>query len=390
MTDGEDLILEKVLQRDISRPAERELWARAAGRCQFDGCNRILYKSPVTQETVNISEKAHIYSFSKNGPRGHGPFKGKEHEINDISNLLLVCHDCHKKIDHDKIGSRYSGQQLREWKEQHERRVEIVTGISCDKKSHVVFYGAKIHEELSPLRSDDAHKAMFPNRYPSSERPVCLSMSCSHEDNSNDYWRTEEQHLRTMFDREIRPRIEESNPCNFSLFAFAPQPLLILLGALFTDKTPVDVFQLHREPPTWQWQKHPQEFTFNIIQPKNTEHNPALVISLSDKINHDRVYSVLDKEVCIWEITVNDPHNDFLKSEAQLSMFREYARKLMVMIKDKHGHNCPLHIFPAMPISCAVEIGRIRMPKADMPWIIYDQNNKVGGFVEALKIQGGK
>ena len=56
------------------REVERELWARAAGRCQFDGCNRPLFKSPVTQEQVNISEKAHIYSFSENGPRGWGPF----------------------------------------------------------------------------------------------------------------------------------------------------------------------------------------------------------------------------------------------------------------------------------------------------------------------------
>ena len=60
--------------RHIKREVERELWARAAGRCQFDGCNRPVFKSPVTQEPVNISEKAHIYSFSKIGPRGWGPF----------------------------------------------------------------------------------------------------------------------------------------------------------------------------------------------------------------------------------------------------------------------------------------------------------------------------
>ena len=53
--------------RYIKREVERELWARAAGRCQFEGCNRVLYKSPITQERVNISEKAHIYSFSEDG-----------------------------------------------------------------------------------------------------------------------------------------------------------------------------------------------------------------------------------------------------------------------------------------------------------------------------------
>lgn len=34
--------------RHIKRPVERELWARAAARCQFSGCNKLLYKSAVT------------------------------------------------------------------------------------------------------------------------------------------------------------------------------------------------------------------------------------------------------------------------------------------------------------------------------------------------------
>jgi|GEM_PF-5312579 hypothetical protein len=58
--------------RYIGRKVERELWARAAGRCQFDGCNRLVFKSPVTQEQVNLSEKAHIYSFSEKSDREAG------------------------------------------------------------------------------------------------------------------------------------------------------------------------------------------------------------------------------------------------------------------------------------------------------------------------------
>lgn len=61
----------------------------------------------------------------------------------------------------------------------------------------------------------------------------------------------------------------------------------------------------------------------------------------------------------------------------------------MVDIKEKHGQQTALHIFPAMPVACAVELGRIRMPKADMPWFIYDQNNKQKKFINALEISGG-
>jgi hypothetical protein len=31
-------------------------------------------------------------------------------------------------------------------------------------------------------------------------------------------------------------------------------------------------------------------------------------------------------------------------------------------------------------------MGRARMPKADMPWIIYDQNNKEKKFIKAITI----
>jgi hypothetical protein len=378
-------IVANEIRRYIKTAVEKELWARAAGRCQFDGCNKILYKSSITQERVNISEKAHIYSISEKGPRGRG-FLKSEKALNDISNLMLVCHECHKIIDHDKDGKKYSADLLKRWKNKHEQRVRIVTGIVPDKESHVVIYGANIGEERSPLQYNEVVEAMFPNRYPAEEKPVNLSMSCEHEDKDKSYWIIEEENLRKIFEKKIIPRIAENNPAHFSLFALAPQPLLIKLGTLFTDKISVETYQLHREPKTWKWQDHPSNFEYIVKEPCNTNHPPALIVSLSGKISPIRITSVLGKSVSIWEITINTYNNDFLRSQTQLMMFRDRMRKLMISIKEKHGQSVPLSIFPAMPVACAIEFGRIRMPKADMPWIIYDQNNKKGGFIKALEI----
>ncbi len=57
---------------------------------------------------------------------------------------MLMCHDCHKKIDQDTGVGRYTAELLRDWKHKHERRIQIVTGIAPDKKSHLVLYGANI------------------------------------------------------------------------------------------------------------------------------------------------------------------------------------------------------------------------------------------------------
>jgi hypothetical protein len=82
--------------RDITRYVPQHvqcmLWGKAAGRCEFAGCNTPLWKSPVTQEQVNIAQKAHIYSFSSDGPRGNIGIS--RDQLRDIGNLILV--DCRR------------------------------------------------------------------------------------------------------------------------------------------------------------------------------------------------------------------------------------------------------------------------------------------------------
>ena len=55
-------------------------------------------------------------------------------------------------------------------------------------------------------------------------------------------------------------------------------------------------------------------------------------------------------------------------------------------IKLEYGSKMSLHIFPAMPIAAAVELGRYWMPKADMPLVIYDENKLNEGFFKAIEI----
>ncbi|WP_367171484.1 hypothetical protein [uncultured Aureimonas sp.] len=40
-----------------------------------------------------------------------------------------------------------------------------------------------------------------------------------------------------------------------------------------------------------------------------------------------------------------------------------------------------------MPVSAAVDVGRVWMPKADLPMRIYDQNKGLGGFIPTILIE---
>ena len=374
--------------RHIKQSVERELWARAAGRCQFSGCNTLLYKSSVTQETVNLAQKAHIYAFSDKGPRGWGPFKTGLCKLNDISNLMLMCHGCHRKIDQDGGDLRYPADMLIHWKAEHEQRVEIVTGIAPDKKSNVVLYGANIGSEKSPIEYHACIEAMFPQRYPASEQPVRISMTSDLKDSSQQYWKTESQHLLKAFQRKILSIIEDDLCKHFSIFALAPQPLLIQLGALLTDKIDAETYQLHREPKSWLWQDCKDDFDYIIRKPEHISGEPALIVSLSDHVAYERIKRLKGANVSIWEITIDHPNNDFMQAKRQLSLFRSHLRKMIVDIKCAHGESTPLHIFPVMPVSCAIELGRVRMPKADMPWLIYDHDVETQKFIKSIELKG--
>ncbi len=379
----------EVPSRDIRRSVESMLWGRSAGRCQFDGCNRILSRSSVTQEQANIAQKAHIWAFSPRGPRGHVGIS--DEELNEVENLMLVCHECHIKIDQGQGSKKYTAAMLRAWKEEHERRIEIVTGIAPERRSHVLVYGTNVGDHSSPFTFNETAGAMFPGRRPAEARPIVLgTANNSLQDKSPEFWRVESKHLQKHFEQRVRERIAGGEVTHLSVFALAPQPLLILLGDLLGDITPADVYQRHREPPTWTWPENIAGQSFTVTEPPKSDGPPALVLSLSATVTPDRITAVLGSEACVWTVSVPQPGNDFVKTREQLSEFRRVIRTLLDRIKAVHGQTTPLNVFPVAPVSLAIELGRVRMSKAEMPWRVFDQNNHQGGFVHALNLPEGE
>ena len=374
----------KEVTRHISQAVRCMLWGRSAGRCQFAGCNRPLWKSSITQEQVNIAQNAHIYSFSDDGPRGNDDIVAEQ--LNELSNLMLVCHQCHQKMDQEKDGGRYSAQLLQQMKAQHERRIEIVTGIDANRRSHVVLYGANIGDHSSPLSYRATAPCLFPDRYPAEDKAIELGMVNSMLiDRDEDYWQTERRQLIRTFTSRVKERLAAGEIEHLSLFALAPQPLLVLLGSLLTDIPQADVNQLRREPQGWAWDSDDGPAGFSLIEPDEVAGTPALILSLSATVREDRVSAVLGPGATLWRIAVPEPHNDFLRTRGQVREFRQLIRGTLDRIKAAHGQHALLHVFPAMPVSLAVELGRVHMPKADLSLRIYDQQRE-SGFTPALDV----
>lgn len=360
------------------------LWGKAAGRCQYEGCNEPLWYDDLTKAEFNSAYIAHIIADSPKGPRGDTILS--EQLKSDLSNLLLMCDKHHRLIDKVDVAG-HSVERLQAMKSAHEKRVELLSSILNDKRSHIVLYGARIGEHhAAPLSFKKAATAMVPSYFPADNRAIELGLkNASMKDHEGDYWSIEERHLETQFAECIRPRLAQGGVNHFSVFALAPMPLLVKLGMLLSDIPAAEVYQLHREPADWAWQVE-DDNEYIVSRPAEVKGAPAVILSLSATVVDSRITSVLKEDHSIWKLTLAEPGNDYLKSRAQLSAFRKHFRKMLDEIKAVHGQCIPIHIFPAVPVSVAVEIGRVWMPKADSSLVIYDQNALAGGFVPTLTI----
>jgi hypothetical protein len=146
------------------------------------------------------------------------------------------------------------------------------------------------------------------------------------------------------------------------------------------------VHQRHREPATWAWQRNCPIVCYNRSVPGEDRNGAvALKLGVSATITDDRIEKVLGKDVAIWSLCAENPHNDIVRCPEDQTAYRQALRLLFDSIKARHGENVPIHVFPALPASLAMETGRVWMPKADPELFIYDQQPEKG-FVLALTI----
>jgi hypothetical protein len=363
------------------------LWGLAAGRCQYDGCNEKLYEDPLTKAKFNQAYIAHIIADSyPKGPRSHSILSEKLKK--DLSNLMLLCDRHHRLIDiEDEAG--HSVDRLTKMKKLHEDRITLLTEIKEEKRSNVVMYGANIGKHDSSLNLNCTQEGLIPFRFPAEANCIELSLkNSSSEDHDINFWQSEVNNLEKLFERKLTHFRAERPIKHYSIFGFAPQPLLIKLGTLLGDIYPADVYQLKKEPVfTWSWlEDDTSTVIYEVKRPTTKTNLVALKFSLSATISDERITKVLGNDCSIWELTINNPHNDFIRRKEHLSDFRTSVRKLLDDIKLFHGEDVQIHVFPVMALSTAIELGRVWNPKSQLPLVLYDQNWKNGGFTKAFEI----
>lgn len=361
------------------------LWSIAGGRCQYKGCNHILYQDILTKKNFNGAYVAHIVADQPGGPRGD---KIRSRALADkIENLMLLCDKHHRLIDKVDVAG-HPEKMLVEMKMKHETRIRRVTGIAENKQSYIVTYRASVGKSVArDLSYQNVSQSLIPDFYPALPETIDLSMDNPMQDHERKFWEFESMSLERNVLKKLEGHLAKGVSNHFSIFAFAPIPLLMKLGTLINSNHLAEVYQPKRNTSNFKLirGKH-LNVSYQLNMPKRKSLKPVLCISLSGKINHDRIINVLGKNCSIYEITVANPNPNYLKSRKDLEEFELKSRAILDHIRSDFGDKIELNIFPAMPISTAITFGRLWLPKADMPLVIYDQNTRNGGFKRAMKI----
>lgn len=358
----------------IPTKIQNVLWARSAGRCEFEGCNELLCEDWLTGKIINGAQMAHIYPVGKSARHKEGQ---SEDLKTDIDNLMLLCYKHHNLID-KSAPNEYPEAKLKGMKRKHEDRIRRATEVQENKQTLVVMYGANISNDTPLLNFRDAQLAISPQYFCTEHSPVRIQMKGTNKETDTGYWEIEDKNLLNTVQRLVLEPLKEGYCEHVSLFAIAPQPLLVRLGTLLNEKYPVRVFQKIRDLQTWIWQEA-EAFEFNVIEPVDKTKHPVMVFAISADAIIERTNAYYKGNASVWVMTTDNPNTNIMLSEKQLDAFRVAARSFVELVS-KSTLETVIDVHMAMPVSCAVELGRVWMSKAHKDLQLYENNDK---FIQA-------
>lgn len=371
-----------VVSRQIGGFDRVNLFVRAGGRCEFDGCNEFLLEHHVTLTEGNFAQFAHIVAFSEAGPRGRD---NRPSNINSITNLMLLCPKCHKLIDDNP--TRFSRATLEGYKTAHEKRIHHVTGLGPEQKTSILVVTSKIGDQTVTIPFDHILEAITP-RYPYSKDIKCIDLT-QLSTNSDGFIKAACDSIQESV-KDFIASSDVKRSGHISLFGLAPIPVLMFLGSQLSNKVPLDLYQRHRDTENWTWKSfgNPVKYAFRRLREGTSVDKAILLISLSGKIPLRDLPSNLGRELSVYELTIDGsvPTPTFLRQGKDLDGFRTAYQTALRSLQRDIPNLKEIHVFPAVPAPIAVLCGRELLPKIDPAVAIYDKDKRKNGFTYQLTI----
>lgn len=106
-------------RKHIPDAVTNRLFALSGNECAFPNCTNKLTMHEGDERPVTVGERAHLAGVGRQGPRSEAA--GQLADIDAVENLILLCHECHKRVDENP--RTYSVEVLAKYKLDHEAKI---------------------------------------------------------------------------------------------------------------------------------------------------------------------------------------------------------------------------------------------------------------------------
>jgi hypothetical protein len=365
----------------IPEPVARRVWIASGGRCAF--CNKNLLYDEITDQQVLIGQLAHIVGKSKadGSPRGDDALP--ETERNSGGNLMLLCYDQHHVIDDRSMWEVYDVETLRGLKRAHEDAMRRLTGLRDQQRSTVIRVVGKIGDvPVEMSRRTVAAALLERERFPDyimlsagNEFEVDLRDLPGDAEGSTLYWQNVDAHIADAVDR-LRRAVAAGDVTHVSVLALARIPALIRLGAALGEGIQVDLYPTRRRGSEgFGWTPGVEVAEFALDQRRSSDAaKVAVLVSLSGTVDAARLPADVDASWTIYEITLTNMTSsvETICSQAALDNFTRCWRDLLATLERDHAGIGSVSVFPAVPVTAAIAMGRALIRGAHPTLAIYD------------------
>lgn len=370
------------------------VWGAAAGRCTI--CNKYLIDNDDMGEAVPIGELAHNVGWGDSSPRGE---LSGQIDTSSADNLLLLCRNCHKPTD--AKSERYTEEILRQLKLNHELRIKRLTAIGADRSAVILRMVGSIRNVPPELTYDTVLDALvsegyLPQLLPNSHRTeIEIDLRDRVNAGTPEYFAESARHIEGTL-KTVLDGVKLDATSRVAVFGFARVPLLVHLGSCLDDKVTALIFQRQRGDArnTWRWPEQGRSemvpaFAINRIRQGTDNDKVALLANISGTILPEELPGHVGSDYSIYEITPIAPASagpGLINSPHALASFENIARDFLALLEKDHGKIPQLSLFPAVPLSGAITLGRVLMPGVSPALHVFDRddNNK---FFMALEVR---
>lgn len=356
-----------------SEKVKRIVWVRAGGRC-------VLCRSVVQDESISpvgVGEVAHAAG------QGSGPTTPRLHEgmpqadVDHPDNLLLLCRNCHKKIDDRTLEDVYTVERLLDLKTEHEKQVHHLLSLMDSSRTLVLrmfgdVRGHKAGAERLEIGAATAARGRVPEYLPRlshSELEIDLT---GVDENDPNYWKVQRRAVERGVAEALHFLRENADVDHMSVFAFARLPLLVLLGWLLDDTIRVDVAQRSRATAWLPTTGSAATFVHDLREGEAAATEAVLVLGLSGTPDVDALPEGLSE---LPRVTLSPrdakPDVNIADREANRQAFDNELRRVLGILENRISRGT-LHLVAAAPISMAIMAGRAIDPQVFPTVKVYD------------------